>query len=523
MGIRWLSTPQRILPVLLILILVLVFHLLDQSPAIFIRGDGTDNDNDDHAQRPPKNLHFLVPASSSNANLCKLMVSAAILAYPSPAILNWDAPFDDPNLVEAGSHVAKITGAHEYLQNLDASHDEDIVLMVDGHDVWMQLRPQVLIDRFHEINRQADARTRKELGKRVVQRHGLKQKIVMGSQKGCWPWTFNDPPCYAVPTSPLPEDVYGPETDTEIKDGLSPYQKYSQRFLNSGVMVGELGAMRKLFAQAMEQLKAEPNIGSDQYIFSHILGDQQIYRETLLNNIPQTIRKYKQWNKELSPSDERIRTHLHEVREKAAARGDKSFEFGIGVDHTSLLGLDTVFAEDDTEWLHFNDSYQLSLAQQEKQLPSTSNPLSLNKDIQHSLPPFWTFTTEPFLPSRKHPWSQTPLFTNIYTGITPAAIHHNAHRGDRETLRETWWDKTWYFPHLRTLYDVAMYTPTLPVAFSNGREWWPYETWKGGGRNGISGPGNSSPGAWIPFEDLCVEHHEEVFRDGMGRWRRPQG
>lgn len=450
------------------------------------------------------------------------MVSAGLMGYPSPAILNWNNAFDDPNLVEGGSHLAKITGAHEYLNNLDSSHDESLVLMVDAYDIWLQLRPQVLIDRYHEINRRADERAKKELGRAVVERNNITQKIVIGCQKRCWPWTFNDPPCYASPTSTLPNDIYGPETDTMIENGLSEFQKYRQRFLNSGVMMGTVGAMRKLFNQAMKYLEEEPNIGSDQYIFSHIFGDQMIYRETLLNNPRKTIAKYKSWNGADSPEPELIRKHLEEVRNKAEAREDKNFEFGIGIDHESMLGLNTVFAEDDTEWLLYNDTYQLHLAQEERNIDTSKRRANhLNEDIAKSLPPFWTFTSEPYLPNRWTPWTDVPLFTNVYTGITPAVIHHNAHREGRKALRETWWNKTWYAPHLRTMYDISMYAPTLPVARSAGRLWWPYETWKGGGRNGIAMLGTVGDD-WIGVDNICKEFSEELWRDDKGEWAVPE-
>ena len=86
----------------------------------------------------PANLHVLIPASRPDVNLCKTMLSAGVLGYPSPVLINWNQTFETKGLVEGGSHLAKIPGIHEYLTSLDESHDEDIAIIVDGYDIWFQ-------------------------------------------------------------------------------------------------------------------------------------------------------------------------------------------------------------------------------------------------------------------------------------------------------------------------------------------------------------------------------------------------
>ena len=475
----------------------------------------------------PSHLHFLIPASKADPNLCKVLLSAAVLGYPSPVIINWDQTFDDPNLVEGGSHLAKIAGVHEYVSSLGDAQDEDLVLLVDGYDVWLQLRPQTLLDRFFEVNRRADDRIKWELSSEVAEKHGVRQEIIFGCQKRCWPWKPSDPPCYAVPNSTLPKDVYGPETDT-LPDWLedtqsvnlpgNPFGNMRQRFLNSGGAVGTVRAFRKLFGQALELAKTEGNFGSDQYIFSHIFGDQEVWREALrrdgMESAQGKLNHLKPWKGEREPPKDFHAhfdtSHIEEVRKKAEGRDDKNYEFGLGVDYESQIVLNTVFAEDDTEWGKFVDSDE-----------------ELSGDIATSLPPYWTFMHDSQLEGwRNIPWNSVPLLTNVYTGIPPAIIHHNAHRDGLKSRRESWWPLTHYFPKARTLLDNYIYTPLLPVAISgygeeDVREWWPYESWKGGARNGLSPLGSIDEG-WIRFDDICREHHEELFRDGKGTWELPE-
>jgi hypothetical protein len=137
-------------------------------------------------------LHVLIPASRPDPNLCKAILSGNVLGYPRPTIINWNQTFDDPAFVEGGSHLAKINGTAQYLFSLDESRDEDLVLMIDGYDAWMQLRPQTLIDRFFDINRRADKRIASEMGGATVGRTGVSQKIIFGCQKRCWPWSVNE-------------------------------------------------------------------------------------------------------------------------------------------------------------------------------------------------------------------------------------------------------------------------------------------------------------------------------------------
>lgn len=475
---------------------------------------------------------MIVPAGGPDPNLCKTLLTAGILNYPAPVIVNWNETFDDDRFLAGGSHLAKITGIGRYLATLDTSKDEDLVLTVDGFDIWFQLRPQTLLDRYYAINAKANKRFANELGE-AASKYDIKQEIVFSSQKRCWPWTENDPPCYAVPESSLPKDIFGPLTDTDIGFEENPYIKFRPRFLNSGVIVGPVRAMRKMFAQAEKLLRDdeyETNVGSDQYVFGHILGDQSIWREAMRRD---TLTKAQRAAEKLVDTNPKSRVnfpdgHITEVRQKAKGQDDGRFEFGIGIDYESVLGLPTVFSETDTAWLTFHNKDQMHKAEQQVGiLPGQSRLDELAKDIASTVPPYWTFNEEPDLP-RELQWDDVELFTNLWTGNVPAIVHHNAHRDNSKALRETWWDRLWSQKYARTLYDAWIYEPIVPIANSgpdqdSRREWWPAERWKGGGRTGWMkhGEGEEETREWVRFDDICKDDHEELFRDGKGPWRLP--
>lgn len=464
----------------------------------------------------PGNLHLLIPASKPDVNLCKLLLGAATLGYPSPVLINYNETFDEPGLVAGGSHLAKIAGVHRYVANLHESHDEDIVLMVDGFDVWMQLRPQTLLDRYYDLTRRGNERIESVLGTSVARERNIRQQVIFGCQKRCWPWNPEDPPCYAVPNSTLPRDIYGARTDTPSGEEY-PFQNNRPRFLVSGTAIGPVRAFRRLFDQALEQVKTEPNFGSDQYIFSHIFGDQEIWREAVRRDTASYTANL--WRANSVPGRHFKDEHIQQVRQKAAARPDQAFEFGIGIDYESSIVLNTVFAEDDTEWLTFSDSSSLLAAQNDHLVPNKYRTTTLSPDVADALPPFWTFSVEKF--PRWTSWTSIPLFTNIFTAIQPAIIHHNAHRSNLKSLRETWWPKIWYYRYGRRLYDAYIYAPVTPVAFSGGREWWAKDLWKGGARVGGGATDGSESADWVRFDEVCRPWHEELFGDGGGEWMLP--
>lgn len=77
---------------------------------------------------------LLVPATSSNPDLCKLLLSGQILDYPTPILINYGATESEDPYVQ---HLAKVEGILKYLDHLERSDEfaEDLVLIVDGYDV----------------------------------------------------------------------------------------------------------------------------------------------------------------------------------------------------------------------------------------------------------------------------------------------------------------------------------------------------------------------------------------------------
>lgn len=173
---------------------------------------------------PPPGHHrmvIVIPADEPSPDLCKTIISAMALGYPAPHIVNWGKDFNKVGSWFGGAHLGKVTGTLEYLEYMsrkDTNEDErldddDLVLMVDAYDIWFQLTPDILINRYYEANRQANKRLAKQWnGKGEMP---MQQTIIAASQKKCLPVasTGANLHCDRLPKSPMREDLYGERTD----------------------------------------------------------------------------------------------------------------------------------------------------------------------------------------------------------------------------------------------------------------------------------------------------------------------
>ncbi|KAJ2970369.1 hypothetical protein NQ176_g8218 [Zarea fungicola] len=106
--------------------------------------------------RPSRSkFHYLVPASTANVKLCYNIVSAAANRYPAPLLLGWKGKGE---MDAAETHLAKLRTIQKYLQALPAEDDDDLVLIIDGYDIMLQLPVEIMIERYFTIRQDADAR-----------------------------------------------------------------------------------------------------------------------------------------------------------------------------------------------------------------------------------------------------------------------------------------------------------------------------------------------------------------------------
>ncbi len=96
----------------------------------------------------------------------------------------------------------------------DTLDPDDLILLLNAHDIWLQLPPSVLLERYFESNARANSRVRYTHGV-AAKDWGARQSIIVSAQKGCFAPrdTISNLHCNDVPESTLPEDIYGFLTD----------------------------------------------------------------------------------------------------------------------------------------------------------------------------------------------------------------------------------------------------------------------------------------------------------------------
>ncbi|GJC77712.1 hypothetical protein ColLi_00550 [Colletotrichum liriopes] len=402
-----------------------------------------------------RRLRLFMPADGPNINLCKTVMSAVALGYPMPTLLNWNGEFNRPDWHFAGSHIAKLESLLAVIDDLyerdDDVNENDLVLLVDAYDIWFQLPPSVLIERFHQLNHKADARVKKQWEERGL-RPGFPvspptQDIIVTTAKDCQPdWESGSDPRYEYwPDSPLPPDFYGNETDRVLPyvfDSARKYKKIRPRCVNSGMIMGTVGALRGALRKCKDKVDAAAAGGrqlwSDQALFAEVIGDQEVWRHWV-RGLAST------WNGLVS--QEQLGRLPREVRRIAdAALAGEEFEFGIGLDYEFATIPPTCSSEDDGYFVKLDDAEGIKKESDKAGVPGGVRVNGLPSELEDAAQP---------LPG--YGWSNVSLYTDFFFGTSPVGIHHNAYIFGLKAWRlENWWNMTWFYPHLRELVSEAL-------------------------------------------------------------------
>ncbi|KAM3516181.1 hypothetical protein MY11210_000203 [Beauveria gryllotalpidicola] len=268
-----------LLPALLFL---LVFTLLAMNESLrpgrfsrIITGRPTTSPEPTSKSRP-SSFHYLVPASSPNIKLCYNLVSAAVNRYPAPLLLGWKG---EGEMDAAETHLAKLRAMKQYLEKLSADDDDDLVLIVDGYDIIMQLPVEIMIERYFTIQRDSDARLAERFNMSVSALHdkGFRNTIFWGPDKICWPIDWSAPRCWAAPASHLDAHTFGPNQDDGGMATNDP------KWLNSGTVIGPAGDLRTYINVTMAEIARTydadfENRESDQYYLANVWGRQEYHR-----------------------------------------------------------------------------------------------------------------------------------------------------------------------------------------------------------------------------------------------------
>ena len=207
------------------------------------------------------------------------MASAAANRYPVPLLLGWRGRGE---LDAKITHLAKLRSLTRYLDSLPPEEDNDLAIMVDGYDVIQQLPVEILLERYFEVAKEADARLAQQYGISLEELHrrNISQTIFWGPDKVCWPIDPRAARCWAVPGSSIRPGAFGPPGQFDTSD---------PRWLNSGTVMGPIGHLRELIYATMDEIAYTYDTDyehseSDQYYLSNVWGRQEYWRARQLGN-----------------------------------------------------------------------------------------------------------------------------------------------------------------------------------------------------------------------------------------------
>ncbi|KAF2135533.1 uncharacterized protein K452DRAFT_239214, partial [Aplosporella prunicola CBS 121167] len=448
--------------------------------------------------------HLLIPATSSGLYLCRLLLSAAILNYPTPVLINWEGKGEFDASI---SHLAKVRGLAKHLDSFPPERDQDLVLIIDGFDVWLQLRPEVMIQRYYATIHEHKERLEARFGREAIEKHNFKDTLIFGSDKTCWPPDWWRPACWAVPESTIPLNALGPKTDVAI-DGHT-FMHVRPRWLNSGTVIGPVKDMRRMMNATLDFISKtyKEDHGaknSDQMYMADLWGIQE-YARSLKDLDDSALSR--------GPLDRRI----------PELPAGQETEYHISVDYESKMFQTNAGMKDFTAWMkHDLDDWS---APGEQQVAFQPYNVRLQADVANSRGPFAAGKMGKAEDNRlpvNMSWKDVPLgFNSITDQIFPLL-----HMTGNKAYIDLWWNRLWFHPHSEELLKASKAMPKGPVVKTeDGRSWLMAE--EPGAKmalekasNGEDGKGGvwSDQGQWLAWNKLCsaVDQDQLFLKEASG-------
>ncbi|KAL2855298.1 hypothetical protein BJY01DRAFT_10133 [Aspergillus pseudoustus] len=492
------------------------------SPRLALEHNDTLPNN---IQKSNPSFHLVLPATRSTPDLCRTLTSAMILNYPPPTLVRYGRELPQGS---AGHDymVDRITGIYNFLAYTSTLQDHDIVLIVDGFDIFFQLPPEVLIKRYQDLLRETNAKLREKYGMVTVERPFRKdgvetlqkysQRVIFSASKECFHDLAEDAGCVSVPRSTLPPDAYGWKTDTQ--ELLT-----RPRWLKPGAVIGQVADLKLIYAQVLRFVEEHRAVDGDYLALTQMYGRQEYVRE--LERLRTASGFRETLNRWVGISEA---TNITKVNPRL--QSGRRYEYGIGVDFESRLFFNAVNAKQDVEWLKYNNVTKTSSAQMEHRVPRESR-LLLPDDVSERklgnpfkqpkfgkdeyINPPWNDTLDR-LPTNRT-WNNIPLLTNVHSAEVPVLAHMNMK--EKGTIRDSWWSNMWYYPWGRALLRKYIRAQTGFDAAQQallGKQ----SSWD---RRGGAGGVWTDKGEWIDYPEVCAGFERDLFDDDLGVFGEEEG
>ncbi|KAG5929488.1 hypothetical protein E4U42_005753 [Claviceps africana] len=439
-------------------------------------------------------LHFLIPASNSNLNFCYHLASAAANRYPVPTLIGWNG---EGEMNIAQTHLAKLRAVKRYLDSLDVAEADDLILMADGYDIIHQLPPEVVIERYFELVREANEYLAQRMGLSVkeMKKKGTHQTIFFGPDKVCFPDDDeNAARCWAAPASLLGPDPFGPSTDdVASKD---------PRWLNSGTIIGPVSDLSKVIDASIHEINVTYSQDywqrdSDQYYLANLFGRQEYWRNRMFLQQVDTDEK-------------------HIIPEKES--DTQETEFHMAIEYESSLFQTKNGNEMFTGHLQYNLADQtanVNIDLFEKGESFRPYPIKMPDNVRDALLKLFDSVPDAHPEVSGEEWIRLAhLGTNFVTKHIYGLWHCT---GAKESL-DFDYAKMWFYPFVKSLLreTAKAWQGQDPISTKliDGRIWFPKRSYhETGVVNDEYGGGwsDESPHKFVTWREMCGHHEDMLF------------
>lgn len=362
--------------------------------------------------------------------------------------------------------MLKVTKLAEYLQSIETNQDDDLVVVVDGQSINLQLPVENLVDRYYRITEESNTRLEHHLG-RAYHHENIRERIL-----------------------------FAPGNVEEAR--------WRAPHLDGGVIIGTLSSMRKLFSDSKGRLARNDidmeAIDSDPYIMSTLMRQQNYMREVARTNHASLLERLfspmKGWK------------HRSEDVNMDSIDPTRTYEYGIGLDSMGDVMQQTSNSRN-AKWVRYND-FNETIASLNEDRNDSDCQLIIHPELPKVLKRGRLQPTvaldiagQPSEDPMQPVWDEIPLYTNLCTGTVPVMVQSTGVKEERDQS----WKKTWIYPNARNLLSTEM-TPGLHAANDVG-DW---EDFKKSPASKQAGGAWTDSGYWMSWDVICpAELQSSVF------------
>ncbi len=250
--------------------------IIEQSPLLKISATvqqlaHSNNTVPNGLKKGNPSFHLLITDPEQSVGLCRTLLSAAILDYPPPTLLNFNNT--SPT---AESQADGMRAVSDFLMDDSKISNQDLVLIVDGKNTWFQLPPRLIIERYQTVIALSNAwSTEQHYGELYSSTNGdfkseagCKQRVVWAAGK--IRASAADLAGFSAPVPPMLSVL---DANTGSNDKRGPIK--NPRNVHSGAVIGPAFHIKAIYLAALAKLENEKEPATPDALISRMFEEQE--------------------------------------------------------------------------------------------------------------------------------------------------------------------------------------------------------------------------------------------------------